>query len=192
MRFLSYVLLACLLGFIPTAFAQSFEGTIKMSHSQRPNQHFLISLQGSQSVLQPIGQGLVQGVRMIADASNGTYVLVQGNDVSDGRNIFQAEPDYTKVNLTGNQKKIDGHNCVEVQGLRDGQAFTAWLAPDLKHLDPNRFLMGGTQLALGDFRIPGRDGLIIEIQTIHPVTGAAYSLHNEVKAESVDDTLFTY
>ena len=180
-----------------TSFAQSFEGTISVSHSLRPQQEIVYHISDQRACTISHFNGQNTGTRVITDVEAGKYAIVIERNgkkqqslfsLQQGGRAFTPVSTVSNVQLTGKSKSIQGYMCQEVSATRDGKTIIAWIAPDLDYVDPAVFLTPQTPHRYSDFKLPGVKGLILALEGV-AATGKAFSLSHTVSVEKVDVSL---
>jgi hypothetical protein len=180
-----------------TSFAQSFEGTISVSHSLRPQQEIVYHISDQRACTISHFNGQNTGTRVISDVQAGKYAIVIERNgqkqeslfsLQQGGRAFTPVSTVSNVQLTGQSKTIQGYVCQEVTAARDGQSITAWVAADLDYIDPAVFLTPQTPHRYSDFKLTGVKGLILEMQGV-ATTGKAYAMTHTITVEKVDANL---
>ena len=185
--------------------AQSFEGTVEVSHSLHNDLVSTFHIRNGQAVMEAKGPAIKDGMRTIIDPSTGSYRVITTTGVqtqvmtydlnapslSGGNQDVNADGIST-VKSTGETKEIRGYQCEKYLVTKDGDMAEVWIAPSLAGLDITRYMTGISLRREGKFlTLDGVKGFVMEIRGTDKRSGKPYTIANTVKEGSVDNARFT-
>ena len=192
----SYLLILTMLAYLPVS-AQVFEGTVTVTHSQKPTQVITYSASDRLGCMDIINNGVPSPNRMVNDIDLGKYAIIVNQNGQNtamhythgGTRSANPAASMSNVQLTGSTQLIQGYQCVEVTATLNGQAYQAWVATALDYIDPTVFIIPTTSGVYSDFKVAGVPGFVLEMTTSNPITGATYTLTNTVQIQTVDPAI---
>lgn len=184
--------------------AQSFEGTVEVSHSLHSGLISTFHIKNGQAVMEAEGPAMNDGMRTIIDPSTGAYRIITTTGVQtqvmtynlNDPSLAGETPDVnaeglSSVKSTGETKEIRGYQCEKYLVTRDGDMAEVWVAPSLSGLDITRYMTGTSLRREGKFLILGEvEGFVMEIHGTDKRSGKPYTVANTVKEGKVDDGKF--